>query len=201
MKKVFKTILSCLFVIIMCLSFSSCGKKNIVLEDNGKVKEYTTSKSTVKDFLSDNNIQIGKDDKMSLPLDSAINNNSKIIITRIKIRNIKRTKKIKYKKETKYSSELYEGEDKLEQKGQNGKKEITYYYRYVNGYLKEKRVISKKTLKKPKNQITVVGTKKRSIPSTNNGNNRDDKRHSSGVREVSRQKVYDCDGSGHGIML
>lgn len=198
MGKEIKILINCLFIIFIFLFLTSCTKINIKLKDNGKITDYTTNKTTVRDFFEDNDIEIGKDDEVSSSLDSPISDGDKIVITRIKTRNIKRTKKIKFKKETKYSSELYEGESKTEQKGQNGKYVITYYYKYINGYLKEKKVIGKKVLKKPKNEIVILGTKKKYTPHKNKGNAGN---NTTGPREVSRQKVYDCDGSGHGYYV
>ncbi|EDS72275.1 hypothetical protein ANASTE_01986 [Anaerofustis stercorihominis DSM 17244] len=140
MGKKIKILINCLFIIFICLFLTSCTKINIKLKDNGKITDYTTNKMTVRDFFEDNDIEIGKDDEVSLSLDSPISDGDKIVITRIKTRNIKRTKKIKIqKRKLNIHQNFMKEKVKQSKKVQNGKYVITYYYKYINGIFKRKK--------------------------------------------------------------
>lgn len=182
-------------LIAMCFSLTSCGKITVVLTDNGKTEEVEVSPGTVEAFLEETGIEVGKDDQLSLELDAQLQDGSTLEITRIKTRNITRTKGIAFEKEVKYTDELYRGQTEIETEGVAGQKEITYYYKYVNGYLKTKKAVEEKVVREAVNEVTLVGTKERPVVENRTRN------VSSGPREVSRQKVYDCDGSGHGYYV
>ena len=63
-----------------------------------------------------------------------------------------------------------------------GEKEVTYRVTYVNGKEEARKKLSEKVLKEPVAEIVIKGTKP--------------------TRTVtSRQKVMDCDGSGHGYWI
>lgn len=196
MKNKLKNYIILTLLITLCTTLSGCGTVMITLTDNGKTTEIEAPAGTVAEFLEENKIEISKDDELSMDLEDTLQDGSELIITRIKTRNITRTKAIKFKEEVKQTAELYQGQTKIETKGSNGQKEITYLYRYINGLLDKKEVVDEKVVKEPIDQVKLVGTRER--PSVHTGGTSGG---SSGKREVSRQKIYDCDGSGHGYYV
>lgn len=184
-------------LLVVCFALTSCGTISVTLTDNGKTKAVEGTAGTVGDFLEENGIKLGKHDKISMDLDAQLQDGGTLEITRVKTRNITRTKAIDFEKEVKYTDELYKGQTKVETEGVTGQKEITYYYKYVNGYLETKKAIDEKVVRKPTNEVTLVGTKERPSAQSSSGSSGS----SSGPGVVSRQKVYDCDGSGHGYYV
>ena len=92
------------------------------------------------------------------------------------------TEDIPYETQTQYSAALNKGTSQVTRAGVTGKKEVTYRVTYVNGQEEKRTKVSEKVLQQPVAQIVTQGTK--------------------AVRTVvSRQKVLDCDGSGHGYYI
>lgn len=66
---------------------------------------------------------------------------------------------ISYEKEVKESKDMYKGDSKVQQEGQEGKKEVQYALEIVNGKVKNKEVVSEEVTKEPVKEIVVKGTK------------------------------------------
>lgn len=73
------------------------------------------------------------------------------------------TETIAFESKTVYSDEYDKGYSVLSQKGVNGCQEVSYTEKFVNGDSAEKTVTATKILANPQPQITVVGTKVRTI--------------------------------------
>ncbi|MFB1050682.1 peptidoglycan DD-metalloendopeptidase family protein [Paraliobacillus sp. JSM ZJ581] len=71
----------------------------------------------------------------------------------------KAEEKMAYEKEVKESSDMYKGDSKVEQEGQDGKKEVHYALELVNGKVTNKEVVSEEITKEPVKEIVVKGTK------------------------------------------
>ena len=84
---------------------------------------------------------------------------------------------------------MYEDESSVSQEGSDGEKELTYDVTYVDGRESSRKLVSEKVTKEPVNEVITRGTKQRVADSQETG---------SGRTVVSKQKNYDCDGSGHG---
>lgn len=69
--------------------------------------------------------------------------------------------------ETKSTDDLYKGETKVEQKGEDGKKEIHYSVTKVNGETTETKKLDEETVKEPVKEIILKGTKEK--PATGDG--------------------------------
>lgn len=74
---------------------------------------------------------------------------------------------IDYDIDVKYSDTMYKGDAKVEQQGQEGKKEVEYKLTKENGKVVKKEVLSSKVIKEPVKKIVVKGTKV--IPSRGTG--------------------------------
>ena len=66
--------------------------------------------------------------------------------------------------------------------GKNGRKELIYEATYVDGEEESRRLVEERVVEEPTSSIIVRGTAARR-------------------RIVSREQVYDCDGSGHGYYV
>lgn len=72
---------------------------------------------------------------------------------------------IAYPVERRESSLLKPGEEQVIQNGVNGKREVTYQLRIVNGELRSKKVLEENVLQYPVPQIVLVGTKGKAVSS------------------------------------
>lgn len=119
-----------------------------------------------------------------------------IAVQRISEREITEYETVPYNTKTEYSSAMYQGETSQKQAGQDGQKEITYKVSYTDGK-EEKRTVSETVVKEPVSCIIVKGTAVRRQETQASGQAPEE----TGRRIVSREPVYDCDGSGHGYYV
>lgn len=79
------------------------------------------------------------------------------------------TETVPYETVTEESKDMYKGEKKIKQKGQNGEKEIQVFVVRENGTEVSREKVDEKILKEPVKQIELVGTKNRPV-NTNTSN-------------------------------
>lgn len=158
---------------------------------DGETSEVVTSAETVSELLAEQNISLGDEDIISAEPDSSLTEGMEIVINRQETREETVTEEIAYETVTNYSSSITYGVESVTQEGINGEKEITYSVTYVDGVETDREVIDEVITKEPQDEIITIGTKKAS--SSGSG--------SSGKTVVSRETVYDCDGSGHGYYI
>lgn len=103
----------------------------------------------------------------------------------------KKTEEIAFSVETQKSSSMYVGSSKVTREGVNGSKEVTYQITYVDGKEESRKKVKEKVIKEPVSKIVTEGTKEKPQQSSQ-------KSSGSGKHIVSKRKVPDCDGSGHG---
>ena len=89
---------------------------------------------------------------------------------------------IPFETEIEYTASMYQGESACRRQGQEGEKELTYKVTYVDGKEESRELVGESVTREPVNEIIAKGTKERR-------------------RVVSREQIYDCDGSGHGYYI
>lgn len=172
---------------------------SVKLTVDGKTNDYKTTAKNVQELLDENNITLGKDDEISEKLDAKLTSDMGITIKRVEFKEEKKTEEIKYDTETRNDDTLASGQTKTIQNGVNGKKEITYKVKYVDGKEESREKVSEKITLDPVNEIIAQGTKLESAnqaPASQNSQN-----NAGGRTVISKQKVLDCDGSGHGYYV
>ncbi|UFT99394.1 M23 family metallopeptidase [Radiobacillus kanasensis] len=75
---------------------------------------------------------------------------------------------IAYEKEVIESDELYKGQTKVKQEGQNGSKRVHYLVEKVNGNVASQKVLDEQVTKEPVKEVIIKGTKV--VPSRGTGN-------------------------------
>ncbi|MBU2595650.1 G5 domain-containing protein [Patescibacteria group bacterium] len=131
----------------------------IYLNDGGFEKELRTRKETISELFEEKNINLGPLDKMSIPLDSKVENRLKITITRVGERYEEEEIVIPYDSKEIADSNLLKGIRTLKQEGANGKRIKKYHLVYENGVLVINDLVSDEITVQPKNKIVVYGTK------------------------------------------
>lgn len=164
----------------------------VKLSVDGKSKDCLTKAKTVKGVLEEQNIKLNKKDIVKPALSEKVNENMKITVERVSEKTVKKTETINYT--TKYvdSPSLKAGATRIATQGENGKKEITYKVTYVNKKESGRKKVSEKIIKEPVAKVIEKGTQQATQATT---------KKKSGKTEVSRQRVADCDGSGHGYYI
>lgn len=134
-------------------------EKEVVLKDGVKKEEVVvTVEEHIDDFLKEQKIAVGRLDKVKSP--EKIKDGQRIDIIRGEKKNRTVQKSVNFKTIKKKDSSMKEGEEKIVQKGQKGKAVEVYDIYFENKKEVKRELASKKTTKKPKNKVVVVGTKK-----------------------------------------
>lgn len=182
----------------------------VSLTADGKTNKCKTHAATVKDFLAEQEITLGEDDEVSPKLETEIKDGLKITVKRVEYKEEVKKESIDFETEEKQSSSLSSGETQVTQEGSKGEKEVTYKVKYVDGKEDSKEKVSEKVTKEPVNKIVTIGTATQNNSSQNSQTSQQSNNNSaqssqsevqSGKQVVSKQAVYDCDGSGHGYYV
>ncbi len=156
--------------------------RHITLTVNGKERKIKTTARTVKELFKEQKIKVGKRDRLNVKETAKLKDGAKIVLDLVNVKEEIVTEDIPYSTETHYSAAMNKGTSKVTRSGSAGKKEVTYRVTIVNGREESREKVSEKVIKQPVSEIVTQGTK--------------------AVRTVvSRQAVYDCDGSGHGYYI
>jgi len=132
----------------------------ILLDGNTKIETRSWVK-TVREFLAEKEIVLGKMDKINPDLESNLKNGDRVVIARIGERKEQVEEIIKYKTIEKPSSDHYIGTEIIIQKGINGKIIKTFLLRYENNSLVSKIILNENVLQNVQNKIILYGTKKK----------------------------------------
>lgn len=149
---------------------------------DGKEEELLTEADTVGGFLEEQGIHLDSMDKISPQPEEKLADGTKIVVQRVFAKEVAEREPIPYGTRTEYSQSLYEGETQLKQQGQDGEKEVVYRVTYVDGKEEARELVRETTVKEPVTAVFAKGTKPRR-------------------RIVSKEQVFDCDGSGHGYNI
>lgn len=171
---------------------------SVILQADGEENAVYTGAETVQEFLEEQGITLGENDRISPELTDAIEDGMKIKVQRVEIKEETVTEEIPFDTETQNSSSLAAGKTQVKQSGAKGSKEVTYQVTYVDGKEESREAISEEVTKDPVNEIIVKGTKQQS--SSSGGGSRGNS-SGGGKTVVSTEYYDDCDGSGHGIKV
>lgn len=165
------------------MSISVIRRVNVSVTIAGLTEEYLTEAGTVNEFLLSKGIRVGKKDRITPKSTAKLKEGTEIVIKKTDTKDIVENEVIKYDTKIEYSDSMDSGTSKVTTSGRNGEKKVTYRVTYVDGKEESRKVIKEEIIKKPVTQVIVKGTKK------------------TGKEIVSKEKVYDCDGSGHGYYI
>ncbi len=131
----------------------------VKIEVDGKEIEKNIFGRTVREAVRESGVKLNPADKVEPELDNLIYDNLEIVITRIEHKEIVETKEIGYEVVEKKDKNLKWRTKKVKQKGKKGEKEIKYLVTYKNGEEVKRKKLSFRIVKKPVEEITVIGTK------------------------------------------
>lgn len=156
----------------------------ITLVADGKTLDCLTVQGDVQSFLEEQKVALGKHDRVEPKLTDELKDGSKVVVKRVKIKEETRMEAIAYDTKCTYSSSMAAGTKKVTRSGVPGEKKVTYQVTYVDGKEESREKVGEEVVKKSVDQVIVQGTKKKS-----------------GKTVVSKKRVDDCDGSGHGYYI
>lgn len=133
----------------------------VIIMADGETIKVNLASGTVSDALDKAVITVDDDDILSKPLDTVLEKDLLIKITRISYIERVDTVEIPFKTTTKNDASMYTDQSKIEVKGVKGQQTITYNEKFVDGVLTESTAINTVVDKAPVDEVKIVGTKKR----------------------------------------
>lgn len=137
---------------------------NINFSDNGESKNIAVPEGNVKstlDYLQCD--AMDEDDIINCDFEDIITEDFSIVIDRVSYEEFTEIEKIPYKKTTQNTSSLYTGETKISVNGADGERKLLKKKTIVNGEVTEVEVISIDIIKEAVNEVTLVGTKQKTV--------------------------------------
>lgn len=131
----------------------------VTVKADGKTYELGIIHGTVGDVLTELNITLEGDDYLSASKSTPVKDGMTIIVYRVETKTVTETQSIAYSVKQVEDSSLEKGKTKLETKGEDGERTITYEVIYVNGEPTEKNRISSEVTKEPVDEVKRIGTK------------------------------------------
>ncbi len=159
----------------------------VYLTSGGTTEYVVTDAVNVSELLAEQNIELGDEDKVSESLDASLYEGMELSISLVSTKEVVETEEIPYETTYENSSSLESGKTSVKQAGVNGITEYTYQVTYVDGVETSRELISEEVTQEVVDEIILKGTKTAS--SSTSGD------------IVSKEAVYDCDGSGHGYYI
>lgn len=129
------------------------------IKDGKRSKEYRSWVTTVGELLSEKNIELGTDDKISPPVDAQITDGSVVAITRVAVTNVIEKKPVDFKVVKKDDPNLDKGKIRISQAGVLGEKQLTYRSTREDGVEVGRVLIDTTVTKQSTDQIEYHGTK------------------------------------------
>lgn len=154
----------------------------VTLVADGKTENCLTQAHTVQEFLKEQKLILGELDRVSPKVSAELSDGAKVVVKRVEIKEVIENEPVEFETKVTYSGSMLEGTSRIIKEGVNGEKRVTYQITYVDGKEESRKAIREEILKEAIAQEIVKGSKpKRTV--------------------VSKQRVEDCDGSGHGYYI
>jgi uncharacterized protein YabE (DUF348 family) len=131
----------------------------VAVDVDGKEIKLDTLGTTVRDAILEADVTLSHADKISPGLDSPLNADLDIVVTRINFEEIAVEESIPFQTVEKEDSTVLWRKKETKQKGEKGIREKTYKITYTNGKETNRTLLGSKITKEPVSQIEVVGTK------------------------------------------
>lgn len=136
---------------------------SVTLKADGKTRKYSLVKGTVEDLLDEAEITLGKHDTISCSTDSLLKSGMKVVVKRISYETRTEKETVEYSTRKLYNDEWFSDKQKVNTKGVNGAKEVTYLDKFIDGKRVSSVVTKEKVTKKPVEEVITVGTRSRYI--------------------------------------
>lgn len=133
--------------------------KKLTVVANGKKKSLTTAKPTAEEVVREAGIDLDDDDEISTARGAFVSKGQKLVVTRIKMVDRTETKSVAPKVTYRDDDSLDKGETKVLKPGKAGKKRQQVLLTVADGKVRDRLVLTSKTLSEPTTRVVARGTK------------------------------------------
>jgi len=166
--------------------------RDVTIVADGKKRGLTTTAGTVSDALAQAGIKLGAIDEVKPAVTAFPQDGQAITIVRVAKKRVTEQVEIPMPVERKSDSSLYKGETKVDVSGAAGLKQITYEVVTRNGKVAQKKAVTQKVLRQPKQQVVLVGTKAKPEARAQAASG-----GSTGVEGLNWAALADCESGGN----
>jgi uncharacterized protein YabE (DUF348 family) len=181
------------------LALSIVTPKKVTVVVDGKSTTKTLTAATVGEALAQLRVQPGKSDKVTPAASTVLTNGARIVVQHVTTKDSKVTKAIPFETVRKKTSDLYEGQTKVETAGVEGVRTVTLRKTTVDGKVTSTKEIASTVTKKPVTKVVLVGTKSR--PATTSSSSSSTSTPSGGSLNLARADMWDrvaeCESGGN----
>lgn len=125
---------------------------------DGESTEVTSDAPTLAAALAEEEIAVGFDDEVSVPMSSAPVDGMTVEITRVETRTEVFTEEIPFKTQKQETATLPEGAEQLDTEGENGERRITASVTYRGGKEIDRQVLAEVVGSEPVDEVVLIGT-------------------------------------------
>lgn len=140
---------------------SEIVKVDVIDSKGNKITFSTIKGSTLEEAMKLAEVKVPTTDELPMPLSTVLENDMSVVLTAT--HETVKNKNIRFKTVEKEDDSLAEGKTKVAQKGEQGKKEMTYETVVANNTVQSTKKISETTVQEPVDKIILVGTKEKEI--------------------------------------
>lgn len=133
--------------------------KTVSVTADGKTKDVKLALVNVYDALNFAGYEVDDDDIISTSHNEDVENIYSVTIKRVTYKTESSKEKIAYDTVKKNSDDVELGETKVKTEGKDGEKIVTREVKYIDGEKTSDKVVAEKTIKKPVDEVILVGTK------------------------------------------
>ncbi|UHP10375.1 ubiquitin-like domain-containing protein [Listeria marthii] len=135
------------------------------LQNGDKKDTVWTTKAKVSDLLTEKNIKLDQDDRVSPAKDSNLKEKMTVQVTYVDSKAEKKNEQVKFETVYKNDDSLNEGVEKVVQEGKHGEKVVEYKVTYENGKEKKRDVITENVTSNKVDKVVARGTKEKVVAS------------------------------------
>ncbi len=140
------------------MDFEILHATDFVVTADGETKAYKSLKPTVEEAIVDVGIKLRDRDIVIPKRETALKQDSQIVVKRVEIEKKTVTEKVKFKTIEKDDTTMAEGKTKVLKEGKNGKDKVTYEITYIDGKEAKRKELKRKVIEKPVNKVVANGT-------------------------------------------
>ncbi|WP_270997234.1 G5 and 3D domain-containing protein [Listeria seeligeri] len=135
------------------------------LQNGAKKDTVWTTKTSVGDLLTEKNIKLDKEDRVSPAKDSNLKEKMTVQVTYVDSKADKKKEQIKFNTVYKEDDSLNQGVEKVVQEGKTGEKIVEYKVTFENGKEKKRDVVKENVTSEKSDKVVVRGTKEKAVVS------------------------------------
>lgn len=141
------------------ISIRVLDAKMVTVTADGLTKNLLLPYGTVEEALIMGGVKLSPEDVLDVKRSDSLKKVDAITIKRVTYKNETVTEAVPYDKVKENSDELALGESKIGTEGVDGEKAVVKKVKYIDGERDSSETIAEKIIKKPVDEVTLVGTK------------------------------------------